>query len=78
MATAHRRAEWDRTAWLCATLINSNPFREGPPVTPDQCNPMVPEDQQAKAPTRGVDCLDATSVSAYAAALKLREARRDG
>ena len=77
MVLARRRAEereWERTSWLCAAVVNSNPFRDGPPVTPDECNPMKAE-SQGPAATSGIDCTDADAIAAYHDALVLREER---
>lgn len=73
MVLARRRVEWERTAWLCHVIVNANPFREGDPVTPAQCNPLEPGDD-AGAVSQGLDCTDPAIVAAYHDALKMREA----
>jgi hypothetical protein len=39
MALARQEAEWERTSWIIATLININATK-GQRVTPDDVNPM--------------------------------------
>jgi hypothetical protein len=74
MVLARRRAEWERTAWLCHVIANSNPYRDGPPVTPAQCNPLEPDSGLGGTQT-GIDCMDTSAIAAYHDALKIREAR---
>lgn len=54
MAEGRRRAEWDQTALLCAVSVNSNPFRKGQPVKPEQFNPYhrkaAAQERPAQAP----------------------------
>jgi len=41
MAIGRQRAEWDRTAMLCAITVNSNPYRKGRPIEPQRFNPYA-------------------------------------
>ncbi|MDR2169441.1 MAG: hypothetical protein LBP59_04795 [Planctomycetaceae bacterium] len=51
MAQARNRAEWNRTAYLAATLINSNPFRKSTRmIQPNELNPYTQKPQQKKKP----------------------------
>jgi hypothetical protein len=50
MAEGRLRAEWGQTSLTVAALVNSNPFRKGPPVTPDQFNPYAPKPQRDSSP----------------------------
>jgi len=77
MVLARRRAEWERTAWLCHVVINANPFREDEPVTPEQCNPLVTDSGVSTSVRTGIDCTDPAAVAAYHDALKIREARQE-
>lgn len=74
MVQARRQAEWARAAWICHVIVNANPWRDGPPVTPDQCNPLQAD--AAGEITRGINALDPGAVAEFHDALKLREARR--
>ena len=69
MATARREEDWRHTAWLCHVIINAAPFREGPSVSPDECNPLLDDDQR---PGSGIDCLDPAALGAYFDAVQLR------
>lgn len=78
MLAARRRAEWDRVAWLAHIIVNTNPWRDGPPVTPGECNPLVIEAQPVAAATGGgIDMLDPDNVRQYHEALLIREQRRN-
>lgn len=72
MVEARRRAEWDRTAWLCHAIVNSAPFRDGPPVTAAECNPLLDD---ASRPSSGINCLDPAAVAAYHDAIQYRHER---
>jgi hypothetical protein len=51
MAQGRNRAEWSRTAYIAATIINSNPFRKSTrPVQPCELNPYAQQEQQDKKP----------------------------
>ena len=47
MARGRDEAEWGRAAFLCATLVNANPFREGEPVSPSLFNPYADDARAA-------------------------------
>jgi hypothetical protein len=76
MLEARRRAEWERAAWICHVIVNSNPWRTGPPALPAECNPLRPE--SAAEIHVGIDCTNPGAVRSYHAALLAREAHRRG
>lgn len=77
MVRARRRAEWERTAWVAHVIVNSNPYREGPPITPAECNPLADDDRPpVAAATTGIDCTDPDQIAAYHDAIKIREERQ--
>jgi hypothetical protein len=39
MSTSRLRSEWDQSSLIVAAIINSNPYRKGSAVQPDQFNP---------------------------------------
>jgi hypothetical protein len=41
MDEGRERSAWNRVSLLCAVVQNSNPFREGKPVSPDFFNPYA-------------------------------------
>jgi hypothetical protein len=41
MRDAALRERWDRTSFIAACLINSNPFRKGPAISPQRLNPYA-------------------------------------
>lgn len=47
MAEGRRKEQWSHTSALIAALINSNPFRTGPPVSPDKFNPYAEPDRRS-------------------------------
>lgn len=55
MAEARGHAEFSRVAYLAATIINSNPFREGETVTPAQ---LMGESDPAEKPVLEMSMAD--------------------
>jgi hypothetical protein len=51
MVHARNKAAWSHTAFISATIINSNPFRKNKrAVEPNELNPYAQQEQRHKKP----------------------------
>ena len=50
MADAAERSRWNHTSNVIAAMFNSNPFRDGPPITASQVHPYIRVDDEDEGP----------------------------
>lgn len=49
MAESRSREAWSQTSFICASIINSNPFRSGEPISPQEINPFLAKQAKSQA-----------------------------